>query len=552
LTNASHPAKLLVTANSGGSITLQFTTYGATGGGGGGGGGGGPTITQVVNNSSSIPPGFPNSGVSPSSLIAIKGSGLADPGDANLHSSQGAGLQTTLNGASITVTSGGMVLHPAMYYATPTQLSAVLPAATPVGAATLTVTYQGVTSAAFNIQVVTAAPGITTFFNGTGVAQDVNRINDSDAGLITFTKSGVPGQGIILWGTGAGADPADSDTTYTVTPHQTSVPYTVYIGGIQASIGYQGATVYPGVSVFGVFIPQNVPTGCYVPVAIVTGNFVSNIATLPIHAGGGVCADPQYGITGDQISTIVGQGTFKAGGVSVIQSTSPGVGGAATTSTSAGATFFQVSGASFAGGGSQVSIGGCVVIQTTQGAGGSTGTTTPLDAGTITVTPPGGGPITLTAIPFVTGFVGATIPAIPATGGSYVFNGAGGAKVGQFTATVNFPNPLLTWTNQSAAATVTRSQGLQVTWSGGAGGTYVSIGGSAVNIGSGASATYVCLAPAAAGQFTVPSYVLLSLPTGTGSTSVSSITNPTLFSANGIDFGTAIGYITTAVTSNYN
>ena len=71
------------------------------------------------------------------------------------------------------------------------------------------------TSAAFNIQVVTAAPGITTFLNGTGVAQDVNRINDSDAGLITFTKSGVPGQGIILWGTGAGADPADSDTTYT-------------------------------------------------------------------------------------------------------------------------------------------------------------------------------------------------------------------------------------------------------------------------------------------------------------------------------------------------
>ena len=157
----------------------------------------------------------------------------------------------------------------------------------------------------------------------------------------------------------------------------------------------------------------------------------------------------------------------------------------------------------------------------------------------------------MTGNPIVPGILLATLPSIPATGGSYVFNGAGGSQVGKFTATVNFPNPLLTWTNQSAAATVNRSQGLQITWSGGASGTYVGILGSSANA-SGASATYLCLAPVAAGQFTVPSYVLLSLPSGTGSTSVQSTTNPTLFSASGLDFGAAVGTVQVSVSSTYN
>ena len=76
-------------------------------------------------------------------------------------------------------------------------------------------------------------------------------------------------------------------------------------------------------SVLVLTIPQNVPTGCYVPiaaVATVNGNsIVSNIATLPIHAGGGACSDPQLGYDGDQISTLNGQGTVRSGFVIVSQ-----------------------------------------------------------------------------------------------------------------------------------------------------------------------------------------------------------------------------------------
>jgi hypothetical protein len=173
-----------------------------------------------------------------------------------------------------------------------------------------------------------------------------------------------------------------------------------------------------------------------------------------------------------------------------------------------------------------------------------------LDAGTITVTGPGGTPVTLNTIPQVAGLYTATLSSIPSTGGAYVFNGSGGTGVGAFSATLNFPNPILTWTNQGAAATVTRSQGLPVTWDGGAAGTYVTITGSSLS-GS-IFGSYTCIAPVEAKQFTVPSYILLGLPSGTGATTVQNSTNFASFTAPGLDFGGAYGSVSISVNSNYN
>ncbi|MCU1338364.1 MAG: repeat containing protein [Bryobacterales bacterium] len=534
-TNGGNTAAVLVTANdtTNSSITLTYTSFGGTGGSSGG-----PTITKILNNSSLIPAGFPNSGIAPSTLFQILGSGLADFGDATLHDSLNT-LPLTLNGASVTVTIGNVTVHPALYYATPTQIDAVLPAATPTGTATVTVTYKGTVSNSFTNQVVTAAPGFTTY-NGTAVAQHVS------GALVTLTASAAPGETIILWGTGLGADPVDSDTTYTTTPHQTIVSYTVYIGGVPATIIYQGASVYPGVSVFGLTVPQSVPTGCYVPIVAVTGSFVSNTAILPIHAGGGTCADPQLGFSGDQILTFRGKATVNSGTVLVSQSTSPGAGGTPSVSSNAVAIFNQAAGSSYGVGGS-VSIGGCLVTETIPGP-----SVAPigLSTGTITVTGPGGTPVTLTVVPGSAGIQAATLTAIPSTGGAFVFNSSIGTQVGGFITTVSFPNPLLSWTNQSAATTVNRSQGLSVNWSGGSPGTYVTISGSSVS-GS-ATGSYVCIAPQSAGTFTVPSYVLLALPAGTGTTTVQNSTNFMPFVATGLDIGNAIGQVSITVNSNFN
>jgi len=531
-TNAGHPAKMMVTANSGGSITLQFTTYAATGGGGGGGGA--PTITQIVNNSSSILVGFPGYGIAPSSLFAIKGSGLADPGDATNHSSEGAGLQTTLNGASVSVTVSGTTTHPALYYATPSQLSVVLPAATPLGTGTLTVTYKGVTSAPATIKVVPSAVGINSYNGNFGVATDA-----FTGALLTVTNSGTPGQTITLWITGLGADPADSDTTYTLTPHSVNTPLQIYFGGILATILYQGASTYTGVSIVNLTIPESVPTGCFVPLAAVTGVVVSNVVTFPIHQGGGPCVDARTGLTGAQLTPTGGQ-TLKTGLVALIQTNDPKNGLANVTD----AAFEKYTGIYAPA--NSVSPGGCIVNLTPS----TVGTIDGLDPGTITLTGPGGLAVTLGSQFGIKGAFFALLGAgaIPSSGGTFTFKGSGGADVGSFTSALTLSNPLITWTNQGAVASVDRTQGLTVAWTGGNPGTYVYITGGSGTAGT--TGSFTCLAPVDAGQFTVPSYILLSLPAGNGSVGIQNIIFSPL-SAAGLDIGSGTASIGQTAAASY-
>src|SRR5579863_978485 len=188
-TNGGNIAGVLVTAQSGTSITLQFVTFIATV----------PTITQVLNNYGLIPSGFTNSGIAPGSLFIIKGSLLASATTVSaLQSSAAPGLPTTLNGASVKVTVNGTTTVPVFYYACATQLALVLPSNTPIGAGTVTVTYNGQTTAPYTIQVVASAMGFDTY-NGLGVAT-----NPATGALYTPANSIPPGTTVVLWGSGLG------------------------------------------------------------------------------------------------------------------------------------------------------------------------------------------------------------------------------------------------------------------------------------------------------------------------------------------------------------
>jgi len=285
-------------------------------------------------------------------------------------------------------------------------------------------------------------------------------------------------------------------------------------------------------------IPQGVPTGCYVPVAVVAGTIVSNIVTLPIATGGGVCSDVRTGINGGQISQALGQTTVNSGIVAISQAATGGSGNVF-------ASFNETAGASYGG---VVSAGGCSLGQSMPGAVG--GASTPLDAGSITVTGPSGG-ATVVAESSV-GLYSVALPAsaIPSTGGVFTFNGSGGAQIGAFRATVSFPNPPLSWTNQGVASTITRAQGLTVNWSGGDPGTFVNITGGSSN--GTVMGSYSCIAPVAAGTFTVPSYILGGLPAGSGGTNVVNSTGFSPFMATGLDFGSAYGIVSYSVNSTYN
>jgi hypothetical protein len=158
----------------------------------------------------------------------------------------------------------------------------------------------------------------------------------------------------------------------------------------------------------------------------------------------------------------------------------------------------------------------------------------------------------LTGIPQIAGTYTAQLPAgaIPSTGGAFTFKGPGGKDVGAFTTTVNLPNPLLSWTNQAADATVNRSQGVQINWSGGSPGSFVVITGDSSG-SNGTSGSFVCYAPQSALTFTVPAYVTGTLPAGTGSLSVENGTSFTSFSATGIDNGLGFGFNSIGINATY-
>jgi uncharacterized protein (TIGR03437 family) len=530
VTNKGDIAKVLVLADSG-TITLQFVVFGISAPAGV------PLISQVTNNASYVPAGFPNSGIAPSSVFAVFGSGLADPGQPVPQASKAPGLPLTLNGTSITAVVNGVTTHPALYYTSPAQLAAVLPASTPAGTGILTVTYRGNTSAPMPFLVVPSALGINTYSNGVGVVTDA-----STYALLSYTSSGSPGQTVVLWGTGLGADSADSDTTYTATPHSVHTPLQIYIGGVQASILYQGSSGYPGINQIDLVIPKAVPTGCWIPVAAVAGGVISNVVTISIHSGGGVCVDPASGLTGDQITPPNGK-ALKSGLVSLVQTNSPGKDTARVLTNSANAAFEQYTGLYPSR--NPVSPGGCILTQDP--------TPVPfpnivgLDTGNITITGPCEPAVTLKS-QGIQGAFYAILPsdAIPSSGGTFTFQGAGGKDVGPFTSTLTLTSPLLTWTNQNDVATIDRTKDLLITWTGGNPGTYVFVTGTSLSPGLQHLGGYTCLVPVGAGQFTVPSYILSGLPAGTGGAALQNDIHATL-TASGIDIGVALADISYSV-----
>jgi uncharacterized protein (TIGR03437 family) len=546
-TNGGNYAKLLIlesTSGTTGVLSFQFTTYGnttsGTGGGGTGGTGGtgtGPSITEVQNNYSYIAPGLPNFGIAPGSLFIIKGSDLASNSKPALQSSAG-GLPTTLNGASVSVTVGGTTVTPAIYYTSTAQIAAVLPSTTPVGTGTITVTYNGQTSATAPMVVVASALGFGSYYGtGSGLAL----ATDANYNLFSNASSAAPGQAIILWGSGVGADPANDDKTYPMKQDNlTNIPLQVWIGGQQASIAYRGRSQFPGVDQVVVTIPNGVSGGCGVSIIAVSGNIVSNTVTLPVEQNGGACSD----VTTPAIPNSGANGKVSVGYLSILSSiqTTAATGSVATYT--AGASFYSFPSSALAAGSSvnQPSLGSCVILGA---AGGGGAAPTGLDAGTISLSG-AGAPVNLQALQGFVGEYSATLASIPSTGGTYTFNGSGGKDVGAFSDTINFPDPLV-WTNQpSPTTTINRAQGFTVTWSGGVPGTIVGIGGqSTVATNAQAttfvSASFVCTAPVAAGQFTIPSWVLLALPPNIqAGLYIQNETTIQTFTASGLDYAYAV------------
>ena len=416
-------------------------------------------------------------------------------------------------------------------------------------------TYAGTPSAAASILVVPTALGLDTYYgSGTGLGVATS---PTTGALYNYTNSISPGSTIVLWGSGLGADTADSDTVFTSTPHPVSSPLTIYIGGVQANVLYAGSAGYPGVNQINVTVPSSVPTGCGVSVVAVSGSIVSNTVTLPF--GSGVCSDPVLGYNGTQLTNSGSQsGTYTVGEVTLDQSTTPAVGSTGGQTTGASAIFEKITYNAATTSSGITSLGSCAVsTSSTTISIGTIPTIVGLDAGNITVTgPTGTQPLATEAIPTQTGPSGLYFSQLansflPATGGSFTFTGSGGKDVGAFTATISIGN-VLNWTNQSSLSSVTRTNGVTLNWTGGSSNSYVYIQGTSSS--NSASASFLCYAPASAGQFTVPSYVLLALPPSTnGTLGIANGATPTSFTASGLtNPGIGIIAVSYGITASYN
>jgi len=555
-TNAGNYAALLVTALSSSSITLQYLTYDISGtllhSGTAtlqsGSGTAAPTITLVQNNYSFILPNAPNYGIAPGSLVLISGSGMAAPeSSASPLQDPSKALPTILNGSQVTLAVGSTSVNPAFYYAIPGYLAVVIPSNTPTGTGTISVSYGGQTSTPFPITIVPHAFGFDYYGGALAAVTD-----NGDGHLITTTNSAKPGEQIVLWGAGDGADTNNTDVSPPTHFDNLSGITALYFGGVQVPVEYQGRSGYQGVDQINVQVPANAPTGCAVSVVAVTGSgasaLASNIVALPIAASGGTCSDPLAFVSPSQASMLSGLTTVRLGGVIIGQSTDAGM-----ESDTAEAIFESINGSLLTGylSSKQPSAGSCFVTQSNSTTPVSPFTFTGLDAGTVSVQGPAGTQ-QLATIPGEPGIYSALeLPAgFVSAGGTFTFTGTGGADVGPFSDAVNFTNPLV-WTNSGSDGTVSRASGLTVNWTGGASNTFVQIYGYAASTGF--SASFVCNVPVSPGTYTVPPAVLLALPAGSGALSVSNYTNPQFFSStpSGLDFAYGMGVASTDISATY-
>jgi uncharacterized protein (TIGR03437 family) len=474
ITKCGNYSKVLLLAI-GSSLQVQFTTYIPNGGGAC------PSISGIANNYA--PAGVLQFGIAPGSLFILAGNKLNDLPLTSLQSSATPGLPTTLNGTTMTVTVNGVTTTPGLYYTSPGQIGAVLPSNTPTGIATLNITNNGVPGAPTLINVVPSALGLATI-DGSGSGAVV--ATDANNQLISPAIPARPGQTIVLWGSGVGADLSNDDRTFPLKQNNlTAIPFQVYFGTSLSTVLYRGRSQFPGVDQIVVTVPQDVSPGCLVSVAAVAAGFLSNTATIPISRDGGSCSDPI--LSAAQEPTLFAAPGTRYGILRLTSFNLPQANGASAYFIKKGTTATTTA----------PSVGSCLVRPIPPAADTPD---TYLDAGNVTASVSGGSPQPLTT---QSGFYFVNLPSFPASGTPFSFTGSGGKDAGPFSATAN----VLPFTMVNTDLRVVRSQGHHITWQGGDPATYVTIDTVVRNL------DIRCTAPASAGEFTLPAWITSAMPT---------------------------------------
>jgi uncharacterized protein (TIGR03437 family) len=276
-----------------------------------------PPFVNSANNSADY-----STTIAQGSLFVVFGSNL---GPATLVEVSSFPLQDALAGTSVTVTVGSTKLSCPMIYTSSAQVAAILPSNTPVGTASVTVSYNGsIDTYGFATTPVTVAASSVGIYSTTSSGLGVGIFTALDGSLKTFANSAKPGEIVTAWGTGIGPIGTSDSVLPTTFPNFPNVQ--VWVGGQAATIAYDGRSgCCAAVDQISFTVPA-VAGGCDVPVTIVSGGVSSNSVTLPVAAAGGACSDTGPTLPTSVLTKAAAGTPVKMGVISIGPSTILGTG----------------------------------------------------------------------------------------------------------------------------------------------------------------------------------------------------------------------------------
>ena len=477
-----------------------------------------------------------NHDVAQGSWFAIFGTGL---GPATIVFQYGLPFQPSLAGTSVTFSpvAGGTPVSALLCYTLATQVAGMLPSNTPTGAYNLTVTYNNQTSQPSLVNVVAHNFGLATEAeSGHGPVQatynglNLNRFTTSTGGGWSM-RPAVPGDLMVLWGTGIGPDAASDINGGTSGDQTAAAQVRVIVGGIPVTPSYAGRSPgSPGLDQINFNVPAQVTPGCFVTLQVSAGGRLSNLASIAVApAGQAACSNAMLsasqlqaldtGATLTIASFRLGKTATTLGSYGVVNTESAGGWFGKYTVDTVGSADFALA-----------TPGACFMVD-------RAGTIDQMSYGLAPKSLDAGPQLTLSgpqasnlAVPrqadnsysdtiYSSGILGhgasghATL-----TQGAYTLSGTGGADIGPYSVSVTLPGNFV-WTNQQTIpSSIPRSSPLKITWTGNAGGL-VTIFAAALTQTGGSLLTstynatgFTCLASGSAGSFTVPAYILQQLP----------------------------------------
>lgn len=490
-------------------VTLTVTAAGA------------PTISAggIVNAS-----GYQTT-LAPGVVFTVFGSNL---GPAALQSAAAPNYPATLAGTSISFTplGSGTAIAAKLIFTSANEAAALLPSSAAPGAYRVTVTYNSQTSAPQTVTVAARSFGIATA-NSAGSGEAQATIGNINAGLslVRFTGGSIdyvgytwtlspahPGDTVVLWGTGGGAD-AVNDGGGTSGDQTAAGNFTVTVNGTAITPVYAGASSgYPGLWQVNFTLPASIAADCFASVQVTAGGQVGNTATLAIAPQGQTSCSSQ--ISQATLTSLGSGGNITFAGLTLAEIVNYTASGSQTTAY-VGGVFNRYTAYEFLLPYSGLKIGGCTVLQESYASGSKepSAADTQLDAGVLKFSGPG---VSAQSVGIVQGKSGPVYnsplqPSVLQGGGSFTLTGAGGSQVGPFTATATFPSNFTS--NLASLTAVTHTQPLTITWAGsGFDLANILIIGNASASGTTTGTSISCPVAASLGTFTVPGAALAYLP----------------------------------------